>query len=202
VWGASAVPFAWRRAIDAAGPARTPELQRRALVLVDGGRGIDEDWPLAPMLGGARHEQPPVACELPGDPGVLVGNLRAVAEQLHRVEAVISLCRVEPGLVPPDVEHHELLLADRADPAANPNLDLVLADAGETIATLRAEGRRVLVHCRAGRSRAPTVAAAYLARRDGCSGLDAFARIAAELPHPDPHNRAFQRALADLSAPE
>lgn len=197
--GASAVPFASRRALDARGGVRSGGLLRLGLTMAGGDAGADEAWPLAPMLAGARAGQASELCELPGDPGVLLGNQASLTTALGQVEAVVSLSRVAPGVVPAGTEHHEVLLVDRADAGANPHLAFVLADTAEAIATLRAEGRRVLLHCRAGRSRTPTVAAAHLARRDGLSGPEAFARVTARLAHPDPHNRAFQRALAAIA---
>lgn len=198
--GATAVPFARRRALHAQGGPSSGQLVRAALVAVAGGRDAGEAWPMVPMLAGARSGQAPFLRELPGDPGVLLGNLASLPAALAQVEAVVSLCRVGEGAVPDELEHHEVLLLDRADADANPNLEFVLADTARAVATLRAEGRRVVLHCLAGRSRTPSVAAAYLARRDGVCGLEAFERVAACLPHPDPHNRAFQRALARIGA--
>ena len=52
---------------------------------------------------------------------------------------------------------------DSEDPAANPNLGFVYADTAAVIHALRAEGRRVLLHCVAAEQRTPTVAVAYAA---------------------------------------
>lgn len=47
---------------------------------------------------------------------------------------------------------------------ANPNLHYVLDQAAELLTRLRRDARTVLVHCAAGRSRTPAVAAVYAAR--------------------------------------
>ena len=194
-WGASAVPFGWRRALDRPVPRLAGRLVRVAMLAVNGGAPVEEAWPLAPMLGGPRLGQAPFLHELAEDPGVVLGNRAALPAAIAEVDAVVSLCLVDADEVPGHLEHHEVVLVDRADAPANPNLSLVLADTAEAITTLRDEGKRVFVHCLAGRSRTPTALAAYLARRTGLRGLEAFARVAAQVPHPDPLNRAFQQAL-------
>jgi hypothetical protein len=195
-WGASAVPFSWRRALDRHAPRLTGRLVRLAMRAANGGAPVEESWPMVPMLAGPRLGQAPFLHELAEDPGVVLGNRAALPAAVAEVDAVVSLCLVDADEVPGHLEHHEVVLVDRADAAANPNLSLVLADTAEAITTLRAEGKRVFVHCLAGRSRMPTVVAAYLARRAGLPGPEAFARVAAQVPHPDPLNRAFQQALA------
>ena len=74
---------------------------------------------------------------------------------------MVSLCLVGRDQIRPDVEHVGFRLIDQADPASNPNLDFILADAARTIAALRDEGHGVLVHCVAAHSRTPTVGIAY-----------------------------------------
>jgi hypothetical protein len=199
-FGASAVPFGWRRALDRHVPRLTGRLVRLGMLAVNGGAPVEESWPLAPMLAGVRLGQEPFLQPLAEDPGVVLGNRAALPDAVAEVDAVVSLCLVDPGEVPAHLEHHEVVLVDRADAAANPNLSLVLADTAEAISTLRDEGKRVLVHCLAGRSRTPTVVAAYLAARTGLTGPEAFARVAPQVPHPDPVNRAFQTALEQLAS--
>ncbi len=60
-------------------------------------------------------------------------------------------------------------------------------EAARLVATLRARGRSVLVHCAAGLNRSPTVAAAYLAWTRGLDAREACARVVEAHPsHPDP----------------
>ena len=201
-WGASAVPFGWRRALDRQIPRLSGRLVRLGMLAVNAGAPVEESWPLVPMLAGPRLGQEPFLHALDEDPGLVLGNRAALPEAVAEVDAVVSLCLVDADEVPGRLEHHEVVLVDRADAAANPNLPLVLADTAAAIATLRDEGKRVFVHCLAGRSRTPTVVAAYLAARTGLAGPDAFARVAAQVPHPDPLNRAFQEALERLRPPQ
>jgi hypothetical protein len=80
------------------------------------------------------------------------------------------------------VEHIRVWLID-AGPKSNPNLEFVLDDTARIIQTLRAEGKRVLLHCVEGRSRTPAVAARYalLLGRDPVDVLRAMT-----WPKPDP----------------
>jgi ADP-ribosyl-[dinitrogen reductase] hydrolase len=118
----------------------------------------------------------------PEDPGVLVGDVAALADVVGDVDVVISLCRVGNNDVPDTLEHHELWLLDSEEEGANPNLDFVLKDTAQGIATCRNEGKRVFVHCVHAQARTPAVAAAYLAERFGWSGLDAAAAMHSLLP--------------------
>ena len=62
-----------------------------------------------------------------------------------------------------EAEHIEFWLIDDG-PAANPNLEFLVDDAARTIRTLRAEGKKVLVHCVEGSSRTPAQSNTDLAR--------------------------------------
>ena len=65
---------------------------------------------------------------------------------------------------------------------ANPHLDFVLRDAADTVAALRAEGKTVLVHCFEGRSRTPSVGAAYSVLHLGKAPADAIREVTEALP--------------------
>jgi ADP-ribosyl-[dinitrogen reductase] hydrolase len=197
-WGASAVPFRWRRMLHGWPGLRARDLVRLGVLSASGGRPDVVGWPIAPVLetyGDLAYVAP-----LPGDDAVLLGSLPALDEAVARVDAVVSLCRVGARQVPPDVEHHEVWLVDQSGHGANPNLDFVIDDAVDAVRTLRAEGKRVFLHCVAGRSRTPTVAAAYIADRDGVPHTEALDRVAAAIPEHDPHNRSFLQALRDRRA--
>ncbi|MCJ7671732.1 MAG: dual specificity protein phosphatase family protein, partial [Acidimicrobiia bacterium] len=92
---------------------------------------------------------------------------------------------------------HELILVDSPHLGDNPNLDFVLHDAAEAITAWREENKTVFVHCVAGISRTPTVVAAYLASRQGASGLDALARVTEAHPRANP-NAGFLEALSRI----
>jgi protein-tyrosine phosphatase len=103
------------------------------------------------------------------------------------------------GAVRVEREHHDVWLIDSDAADVNPNLDFVLDDTAATIEQWRSEGARVFVHGVTGVSRTPTVAAAYLARRLGISGLDALQRVQQMMPNGRP-NRAFRSALERIRA--
>lgn len=196
-WGASAVPFRWRRLLHGYPGMRARDLVALAMLTVRGGVPDGSGWPGAePQRGWAEG----YLQALPGDDGVVLGNLNALEDAVGQVDAVVSLCRVGTGQVPDHLDHHEVVLVDQAGAASNPNLDAVLRDAVEAIEHLRGEGKRVFLHCVDGRSRTPTVAAAYLAARDRISGREAWDQIAATIPDADAHNHSFQRFLDGLAA--
>jgi ADP-ribosyl-[dinitrogen reductase] hydrolase len=192
-WGASAIPFAWRRMLHGWPGLRASDLTRLAILTSRRGRPTSNGWPTAPTVEG--YGDPYFLVPLPGDEGVLLGNLTSLADATDEVDAVVSLCRVGADQVPAELEHHEVWLVDRADETANPNLPFVVEDAVEAIRTLRSEGKQVFLHCAAGATRTPTVAAAYLARHEGIPATDAVQRIAEAIPVYDDHNSAFLELL-------
>ena len=125
----------------------------------------------------------------PYDDGVWLADASALDDLPDDVTAVVSLCLVGREQIRPDVEHVGYRLIDHADPAVNPNLDFMLADAARTIAALRDEGHGVLLHCVAAQSRTPTVGIAYAMLRgvDRAEALERGLRRAA--------GRAPQRRL-------
>lgn len=66
-----------------------------------------------------------------------------------------------------------------------------------TMTRWREEDKTVFLHCVAGESRTPTIAAAYLAERFRVSGPTALGRLQGVLPLARP-NSAFVAALARL----
>ncbi|HVM14292.1 MAG TPA: dual specificity protein phosphatase family protein [Egibacteraceae bacterium] len=58
-----------------------------------------------------------------------------------------------------------------------------MVDTAAGILAMREEGKRVVVHCAAGQSRTPAVAAAYLHLRLWISGEEALGRVGAVLHH-------------------
>jgi len=171
-WGATAVPYSWRRVLHGErtrGEAklRLADLDRLARLAAGGGAPGAQGWPgVASLLPHYRDEcgAPPLAAELVD--GVVVGNVHAVSDQVNRVDAVISLCRMGTDDVPPGVEHHVIGLLDTTA-ADNPNLAFVLADTADLIHAVVADGGTVFVHCVQAQNRTPAVAAAYLVRHGG-----------------------------------
>lgn len=137
------------------------------------------------MLTGTER---PIAASHPHDPGVWLGTMADLSRCRELdVTAVVSLCRVgEPDIVATGVAPHKhvsVRLIDSEDPTANAHLAWTLTDAARTIATLRAEGERVLVHCVHAHHRTPAVALAY-ARLRGVDADEAASAIEAALEHP------------------
>ena len=109
--------------------------------------------------------------------------------------------RVGREYVPDGVEHHEVHLIDT--PGANVHLRHVVLDAAAGIQDLRQEGKRVYLHCAAGQSRTPAVAAAYLHLRLGISGEEALRRVAKVIYHYQHNSELVElvRSLPAASAP-
>lgn len=129
----------------------------------------------------------------PHDDGVILGTY---ATTDHGCDAVVSLCRVgsedRPAGVAPE-DHIEFRLIDSDDPADNPHLEFVLADAATAIKELRVEGKTVFVHCVAAQQRTPSVALAY-SRLLGIDAGKAQADIRAALPELRGHGRLWGTA--------
>jgi ADP-ribosylglycohydrolase/protein-tyrosine phosphatase len=164
--GASTLPFRWTRLLHGWPGWRDGDLVRLGAAI---GRH-EGDW-TTPWGAG---DFPPVVVPLAEDPDVLIGNIEALAGV--DTEAFVSLCRLRAEQVRPP-HHHEVWLVDDATAMAPRNLDAALVQAVEAIETFRSEGHRVFVHCVSGVSRTGAVAALYLARRLGVSGLEGLDRV-------------------------
>jgi ADP-ribosylglycohydrolase len=179
-WGASAIPLAWVRAVHGWPGLRAPDLVRLSVLSATGGKDDQRGWP------SLIHRRQPAdrveaAVPHPADDGVLLGGMSADRGQ---VDAVVSLCQVGredfPQLTPED--HLQVWLVDH--PGGNSYPQFVIDQAARAIARFRAEGKRVLVHCHAGQSRTPAVAARYTVLASGARPGDAFATVCAALGGP------------------
>lgn len=194
-WGASAVPAEWRR-ISHGYPGITGErLVELAHLAANKGPGV-YDWPVVDYIDYSSYRSPKTLVRHPYDEGVWLGDASALDDLPEEVTAVVSLCLVGREQIRPDVEHVGYRLIDHADPAINPNLDFMLADAARTIAALRDEGHHVLVHCVAAQSRTPTVGVAYAMLR-GVNRVAALDTVCDALPAAHP-NAGFRAALKRL----
>jgi ADP-ribosylglycohydrolase len=204
-WGCSAIPLAWHRKVHGWPANTSADLVRLAVRTAKGGSDDRDGWPSAP-----RVKVPPLsgrafAVAHPHDPGVMLGNL-ALAEWSGPapVDAVVSLCRVGSGpiLAPADVEHVRVWLVDK--PGANSNLHFVLDQAAREVARLRSQGKRVLLHCVAGQSRTPAVAARYAFLAHGVAPLEALRDLHRTLggKWTLPNHRALLEAVFDLAGAE
>ncbi|MET8288369.1 ADP-ribosylglycohydrolase family protein [Streptomyces sp. NPDC005132] len=159
-WGCSGIPLAWQRAVHGWPGLTGADLVRLAVRTARGGSDDAQGWPSAPRMSVGDHRS--FAIPHPHDAGVVLGNL-ALAQGVEPVpvEAVVSLCRTgtDPILPGTEVEHVRVWLVDSQ--GANANLHYVLDQAARQVLRLRQEGKRVLLHCFAGQSRTPAVAAIY-----------------------------------------
>lgn len=158
-WGASAVPWRWRRAVHGWPGIDGARLVDLATLTTRGGRSNVQGWPGAEEVA-YNEVANDVAVPHPYDDGVLLGTH---ASRGHEVDAVVSVCRV--GARQPcfagATEVVQSRLVDSDDPADNPNLAFAIRDAADAVRGLRAEGKRVLLHCVAAHQRTPSIAVAY-----------------------------------------
>lgn len=204
-WGVTAVPWHWRRIVHGWPGLRSPDLVAlavRAARLSTGRPGdVRCGWPSAPRLDYTGWLGTDTVVAHPHDDGVLLGGVDALDRLPEGVDAVVSLCRIgrdqwpAAGVAPQD--HVTFWLLDQAG-SANSHLDLVLVEAANAVASLRSEGRRVLLHCVAAHSRTPTVAALYATRSLGVPGHTALDDVCRALPTASP-NPSFRAALERLS---
>lgn len=188
-WGLSAIPLQWRRAIHGWPGLRELGLLRASWATVSGHtwpRVFEEDSLVADAV---MH---------PGDPGVWLGGLAGLRPLPVDVDAVVSLCPLGDSQVPQpavtDRDHVHVWLNDSADPADNPNLEIVAEQAVDIIRLLRAEGRTVYLHCADGTSRTPFIAALYGARLSETTAAEALIQIQKVMPHARP-NPLFEQLL-------
>ena len=186
--GITGIPIRWTSAVHGQDPGfgeRVWELRDLQL--------------LAVRLDGAKdahlYEPPPTRGLEPREvtPGVWAADLDG-ARRSDRDLAVVSLCRTG-GRFGHDVQRFAYLTDDDSNPELLTVLDDVLGD----IAALRADGRRVLVHCHAGASRTGLVMRAWVMRTEGISAQEATERVARRWPHLSLGNDSFTTALEELA---
>lgn len=197
-WGSSAIPSAWRRVVHGWPGLRVSDLGLRGLAVAQ--RTREGVWPLTDRMDYAHLGVVTGTVTHPHDEGVLLGDAGVLEDLPVRVDAVVSLCRVGRRRPNPVAvgDHVVVWLVDKVDPAENPNLDLALREAADAVAALRDEGRTVLLHCAAGQSRTPSVAAAYSVRHLGVDPAAALDQVCAALPSPAP-NPALRAAVARMT---
>ncbi len=180
LWGASQVPLAWKRILHGWPGLDANGLTDLAFLATRAGKSTSDGWPTGVLLPTAQFAHT-AARRHPHDDGVWLGSLSALAELPPEIGAVVSLSRVGAEQVPEGLESIRVWLVDQ--PGHNANLDWVLTDAVDTVAALRAEGSQVFVHCAEARSRTAAVAALYAIRHCGVAPAQAWADVAAVLPH-------------------
>jgi hypothetical protein len=180
-YGASAVPFAWRRRL-AGWPHDLGhgDLVPLAILAVNDGMADPAGWPKADdLMPHYQHVNHPIGLigALPNHDGVLWGDVAGLAKA--DADAFVSLCRIGPGQRRGQ-EHHEVWLQDNS---TNAHPVFVLTDTADAIEQLRTEVGTVFVHCVRSESRTPTLAAAWLVRHRGLDVDAAMALVKASLPN-------------------
>ncbi len=178
-WGASAVPWHWRRVVHGWPGLRSRDLQAFGSSIPS--HTVAGGWPHVEAMA-YPHAASDGTVPHPYDEGVLLGTMRSLEQG---TTAIVSLCRVgtdEPvfGRAAPE-DRIDSRLVDSSDPAVNANLHFLLHDAASAVRGLRAEGHTVLLHCVAAQQRTPSVALAYAVLL-GHDPVEAAARVRAELP--------------------
>ena len=190
-WGASAVPWHWRRLVHGWPGLRSRDLQAFGASIVT--HAPAQGWPEVTEM---RYPHPASdgVVEHPYDDGVLLGTMRSVSPT---TTAIVSLCRVgteEPVFGRTEAANRiDSRLVDSSDAAVNANLHFLLFDAADAVRGLRAEGHTVLLHCVAAQQRTPSVALAYAAAL-GHGTTEAAARISRDLPSTRGHGRVWEAA--------
>ena len=165
-WGASAIPQEWQGSLHGWGvpeglhgrTAAATALTALVTLTLRGGRPDSHGWPTGPRVDYADWGVGGTCVPHPSVRGVWIGDAGALDELPSEIEAVVSLCRIGTAQPPARAVSHVVRLID-STPEDNPNIDFVIDDAARTVLRLRDEGRRVFLHCVAGQSRTPTVAA-------------------------------------------
>ncbi len=185
-YGASAVPFAWRRRLGG-WPSDVAHGDLAPLAILTARHGVPDGlgWPTAPdLMAYYRENWHPtgVLTTLPGHEGILWGDVAALDHA--PADAFISLCRIGRAQRR-GTDHHEVWMTDGPD---NNDLAHVLADTADAVEELRLDCGSVFVHCVQAQSRTPSVAAAWLVRHRGRTPAAAFAEVEQALPSAAPRS--------------
>jgi protein-tyrosine phosphatase len=89
----------------------------------------------------------------------------------------------------PRIVLKHILVSDFGDT----NLVPVFSACNEFIAAAKSEGATILVHCRHGQNRSPTVVLAYLMEREGVSLKDAYHLVSTVRPNVAVHEAYFEQ---------
>lgn len=187
--GVSRIPAKWRRVIHGWPGMKYRDLLNVVVVKLDE-KNINEvtSWPVTESMQGTHED---VLVQHPHDEGVWMASIKGLESLPEDVEAVISMCRVGTNQVP-GKEVIEFWLID--EPGENLDTAYVLTDAANTIAELRAEGKKVVVHCVAAHNRTPAVAVAYSMLHKGVGFEQAWTEVRGALPNPQ-NNNELQKVL-------
>ncbi|HSU74750.1 MAG TPA: ADP-ribosylglycohydrolase family protein [Terrabacter sp.] len=183
-YGASAVPTQWRRMVHGWPGLRAHDLVELAVSTSARGRRVGE-WPSVVSMGDTGI--PALGIPHPIDPDIVLGTISDLGRVRELdVQAIVSLCALGLDDIPAAGmtarEHIEFWINEEEQEESNPHLDFVLDDVSSALRQFRAEGKRVLVHCRQGIERTPAVALRYAVDLGVAPEL-AERSIRAALPH-------------------
>lgn len=187
VHGIQALPSRWTNALTGHVPGHPTlagdlDALQHLAVRLDGQEPLDGAPPLGPGIE-------PVEVL----PGLWLSDLNGAA-RFPPDALVISLCRAFSRVPHPD--HRQVYLTDDAN---NLDIDTVLTDVLDTIASGRAQGRPVGVHCQGGASRTGLILRCWLRRSQGMSPREATAEARRLWPYTAGWNSSFDEALHRLS---
>jgi protein-tyrosine phosphatase len=129
--------------------------------------------------------------------GSIADSRNKVDVRKNSITAMVNLTSEEPNHVPDNVKVVWVPLLDGFD-----NKPEQFADAVKALKTLVDAGHNVLVHCRMGMSRSPTVVAAYLAETTEELTFDAAVDLLKKMrPVVSPHHALRQMAKQYLREP-
>ena len=195
MWGLSAIPARWRAQIHGWPNMRDRDLQALALNIVNkpDNNQIKNQWPNINHMDYSSWSGTDTIAVHPYDNQVILSGFYAAngtVETPFDIDAVVSLCRMgtedvnnlnlRPGY------HVEIRIIDI--PGDNAHAELTLADAADTVAYFRSQGKTVLLHCVAAQSRTPTVAALYAIRHKNIDPQTAFNQVNQALSNAQPNH--------------
>lgn len=124
--------------------------------------------------------------------GILVGTESDAGDepllQKHGVDTVISLTHSNPETG--DITRIDVPMVDGPQ-----NSYQAFAEAVETVIEQRENGRCILIHCSAGSSRSPSVAAAAITHLTENNLNEAFNQVIERRPETDPHDALVRQAI-------
>lgn len=193
-WGVSAVPVPWQRLLHGWPGLRYRDLVKLAVAAAE---PVSQEQ----VLDYTYLHRHSTLTPHPHDPGIILGGVNGLNEISSEVDAVVSLCRMGERYRPQGISDGNLIeiwLIDSTDPTDNSNPYFVLNQAAQAVISLREEGRTVYLHCAAGQSRTPVVAALVGARMMNIEPALALNEVVEALPDPCV-NPVLVRWLRELS---
>ena len=195
MWGLSAIPTRWRVQIHGWPNLRDRDLQAIAINIVNvfNNSKTMNQWPDIKHMDYTNWSGTDTIAVHPHDSEVIISGFNAASGTVKipiDIDAVVSLCRMGTD----DVKNLKLRPGNHVEvriidiPGDNAHTELTLADAADTVAYFRSQGKTVLLHCVAAQSRTPTVAALYAIRHRNIDQQTAFNQVNQALSNAQPNH--------------